>query len=91
MGNQGPKRTRTRREHDRSESTAEDFAPHLKAEAARAWELYQEGIIRELYFRADRDEWRQVSARPAEKRITVASEHGHLRVRLIKVNREAEV
>ncbi|MBI5667763.1 MAG: superoxide dismutase [Chloroflexi bacterium] len=28
----------------------------LKAEAARAWELHQAGIIRELYFRADRDE-----------------------------------
>ncbi len=30
-----------------------DFAPHLKAEAARAWELHQAGVIRELYFRAD--------------------------------------
>ena len=35
---------------------AEDFAPHLAAEASRAWELYQAGIIRELYFRADRHE-----------------------------------
>ncbi len=26
----------------------------LKEEAARAWELHQEGIVRELYFRADR-------------------------------------
>lgn len=33
---------------------AEDFQPHLAAEAARAWELYQAGIIRELYFDADR-------------------------------------
>ncbi len=33
--------------------TAADFAPHLKAEAARAWELYQEGSIRELYFHRD--------------------------------------
>ena len=32
--------------------TAEQFAPHLKAEAARAWELHQAGIIRELYFDA---------------------------------------
>ncbi len=32
---------------------AEDFAPHLDAEAARAWELHQAGIIRELYFRQD--------------------------------------
>jgi len=31
----------------------EDFAPHLKAEAAWAWELHQAGVIRELYFRAD--------------------------------------
>jgi len=29
------------------------FAPHLKAEALRAWELHQEGLLRELYFRAD--------------------------------------
>lgn len=40
-------------EHDRPEATPADFAPHLKAEGARAWELYQEGTIRELYFRAD--------------------------------------
>jgi hypothetical protein len=33
--------------------SAGDFQPHLKAEAARAWELYQAGIIREMYFRAD--------------------------------------
>jgi len=31
----------------------EDFKPHLKAEAARVWDLYQAGVIRELYFRAD--------------------------------------
>jgi len=30
----------------------EDFTP-LKAEAAKAWELYQPGMVRELYFRAD--------------------------------------
>jgi muconolactone delta-isomerase len=36
--------------------TAEDFRPHAKAEAARAWELYQAGVIRELYFRQDRPE-----------------------------------
>ena len=34
----------------------EQFPPHLKAEAQRAWELYQSGVIRELYFRADRSE-----------------------------------
>jgi muconolactone delta-isomerase len=36
--------------------TASQFRPFLKAEAARAWELYQEGVIRELYFRQDRHE-----------------------------------
>jgi muconolactone delta-isomerase len=30
-----------------------DCVSHLKAEAARVWELYQSGVIRELYFRAD--------------------------------------
>jgi hypothetical protein len=34
----------------------EQFEPHLKAEAARAWELYQSGAIREMYFREDREE-----------------------------------
>ena len=34
----------------------EQFRPHLKAEAQRVWELYQNGTIRELYFRADRSE-----------------------------------
>ncbi len=34
-------------------TTDEQFAPHLEAEARRAWELHQEGVIRELYFRAD--------------------------------------
>jgi len=27
--------------------------PHLRAEARRAWELHQAGVIRELYFRAE--------------------------------------
>ena len=36
--------------------TGEDFKPHLKAEAARVWELYQTGVFRELYFRADQHE-----------------------------------
>ncbi len=30
--------------------TDEQFRPHLKAEASRAWELYQAGVLRELYF-----------------------------------------
>ena len=33
--------------------TEEEFKPHLKAEAARVWELYQAGVFRELYFRKD--------------------------------------
>jgi hypothetical protein len=33
--------------------SAEDFQPHLKAEAARVWALHQAGVIRESYFRAD--------------------------------------
>ena len=28
----------------------EDYKPFLKPEASKAWELYQKGIIRELYF-----------------------------------------
>ena len=32
------------------------FEPLLRAEAAKAWELHQRGVIRELYFRADRHE-----------------------------------
>ena len=40
-------------EHDRPGLTDEEFAPHLKAEAIRAWELHQSGVIRELYFRDD--------------------------------------
>ena len=30
--------------------------PHLKAEAQRVWQLYQEGVLREIYFRQDRSE-----------------------------------
>lgn len=40
-------------EHEISGVTAAGFQPHLKAESARAWELYQTGTIRELYFRPD--------------------------------------
>lgn len=34
--------------------TPDQFRPHLKAEAQRAWELYQSGAFRECYFREDR-------------------------------------
>jgi muconolactone delta-isomerase len=43
-------------EREVADVTAAACAPHLGAEAARAWELYQQGVIRELHFRADRDE-----------------------------------
>jgi hypothetical protein len=33
--------------------TDEEFRPHLKAEAAKVWALYQAGVFRELYFRQD--------------------------------------
>jgi hypothetical protein len=35
-------------------TTGAEFAPHLRAEAARAWELYKAGAIQALYFRPDR-------------------------------------
>ena len=37
-------------------ATPEQFALHLNLEARRVWELYQNGTIREIYFRADRSE-----------------------------------
>ena len=43
-------------EKDVPGTTDDQFKPYLKAEATRAWELYQSGIIRELYFRADPEE-----------------------------------
>ena len=33
--------------------TDEDYAPFLKKEARKAWELQQKGIIREMYFTDD--------------------------------------
>lgn len=41
-------------EHEEAGLTAEDFQPHLQAEALRAWQMHQAGTIRELYFRTDR-------------------------------------
>ena len=43
-------------EREVSGLTAADCQPYRQAEAARAWELYQAGVIRELYFRPDRHE-----------------------------------
>jgi hypothetical protein len=33
--------------------TPDQYQPHLKAEAARVWELYQAGVLREIDFRQD--------------------------------------
>lgn len=30
--------------------TADNFKPHLEAEALKVWDLYKKGIIREIYF-----------------------------------------
>ncbi|MCU0508886.1 MAG: superoxide dismutase [Anaerolineae bacterium] len=43
-------------EHELPGATNAEFARLGRAEARRAWELHQAGIIRELYFRADRSE-----------------------------------
>jgi muconolactone delta-isomerase len=43
-------------EHEQPAATTEKFKQHARVEALRAWELHQQGIIRELYFRADRNE-----------------------------------
>ncbi len=32
---------------------ADDFKPYLEEEALKVWQLYKDGKIRELYFRAD--------------------------------------
>lgn len=40
-------------ERDIPDVKAEQFQPFLKAEAQQAWELYQAGTLRELYFRGD--------------------------------------
>ena len=36
--------------------TSQQFQQHAKAEAHRVWELYQTGIVRELYFCSERNE-----------------------------------
>lgn len=42
-------------EHELPGATAEKFQELAKKEALKAWELHQAGLIRELYFRADRN------------------------------------
>lgn len=43
-------------EHELPGATAEKFQQFAEEEARTAWELHQSGLIRELYFRADRNE-----------------------------------
>lgn len=43
-------------EHELAGAEAEHFQEHAVAEASRVWELTQAGLIRESYFRADRNE-----------------------------------
>lgn len=41
-------------EHEVAGTAASGFAPLLAAEAARVWDLYKAGVVRETYFRTDR-------------------------------------
>ena len=43
-------------EHEIPGAEAEEFQRYAIEEARQAWELHQAGLIRELYFRADRNE-----------------------------------
>ena len=43
-------------EHELPEATADKFWVHARDEARTVWALHQAGVIREMYFRADRSE-----------------------------------
>ncbi len=43
-------------ERERPGLHPDQFASHLTAEALGTWNLYQAGVVRELYFRQDRAE-----------------------------------
>jgi muconolactone delta-isomerase len=43
-------------EHEIPGTTADLFQQYAKAEAHKVWELHQAGMIREMYFRADKNE-----------------------------------
>lgn len=43
-------------EHERPGAATEAFESYKAEEARKVWDLYQAGIFRELYFRADRNE-----------------------------------
>ncbi len=40
-------------EHENQTTTGQDFQPYLKPEARQIWQLYQTGVLREVYFRQD--------------------------------------
>lgn len=42
-------------EHELPGATTEQFQQYAKEEARRVWQLTQTGILRETYFRADRE------------------------------------
>jgi hypothetical protein len=41
-------------EKDIPGKSAGQYSQYLKAEAAKVWELYQHGLVREVYYRQDR-------------------------------------
>jgi hypothetical protein len=41
-------------EVEKQDASAGDFQPLLIEEARKVWEFYQDGFIREIYFRADK-------------------------------------
>ena len=43
-------------EHELPNATAEGFQKHAKDESKKVWDLVQAGVVRETYFRADRNE-----------------------------------
>ena len=43
-------------EHELPNATADQFQQVAKAEAGKIWEYHQAGVIREIYFRADKNE-----------------------------------
>ncbi len=43
-------------EHELPNIANDEFHQHARAEAWRVWELHQQGMIREMYFRADRNQ-----------------------------------
>ena len=43
-------------EHELPGATADQFQQHANDEARKVWEYHQTGVIRELYFRADRND-----------------------------------